>query len=68
MDVSYQLTIIPKCHEKTIYYKIVQKLIDISRRLCQYKDLEMIEGHRMVKRIEMLVLMPSKLLIWYLYL
>ncbi|HFI0264952.1 TPA: hypothetical protein ACGOU9_001381 [Streptococcus suis] len=53
---------------KTIYYKIVQKLIDISRRLCQYKDLEMIEWHRMVKRIETLVLMPSKLLIWYLYL
>ncbi|HFU4378210.1 TPA: IS200/IS605 family transposase, partial [Streptococcus suis] len=46
---------------KSIYYKIRQDLIAIFRHLCQYKGVEIIEGHMMADHVHMLVLIPPKL-------
>ncbi|WP_105248603.1 IS200/IS605 family transposase [Streptococcus suis] len=51
----------PKYRRKSIYYKISQDLIDIFRHLCQYKGVEIIEGHMMPDHVHMLVLIPPKL-------
>ncbi|MBM7318165.1 transposase, partial [Streptococcus suis] len=42
---KYHIVFTPKYRRKSIYYKIRQDLIDIFRHLCQYKGVEIIEGH-----------------------
>ena len=61
MDVLYHIVFIPKYRRKSIYYKIRQALIDIFRHLCQYKGVEIIEGHTMPDHVHMLFLIPPKL-------
>ncbi|HFI0105930.1 TPA: IS200/IS605 family transposase [Streptococcus suis] len=58
---KYHIVFTPKYRRKSIYYKIRQDLIDIFRHLCQYKGVEIIEGHMMRDRVHMLVLIPPKL-------
>ncbi|NQN49634.1 IS200/IS605 family transposase [Streptococcus suis] len=58
---KYHIVFIPKYRRKSIYYKIRQDLIDIFRHLCQYKGVEIIEGHMMPGHVHMLVLIPPKL-------
>ncbi|MGU8066832.1 IS200/IS605 family transposase [Streptococcus suis] len=60
---KYHIVFTPKYRRKSIYYKIRQDLIDIFRHLCQYKGVEIIEGHMMPDHVHMLVLIPPKLLI-----
>ena len=60
MDVLYHIVFIPKYRRKSIYYKIRQALIDIFLNLCQYKGVEIIEGHMMPDHVHMLVLIPPK--------
>ncbi len=64
MDIKQILTDEHKQNKrKTVcfYYKIRQDLIDIFRYLCQYKGVEIIEGHMMPDHVHMLVLIPPKL-------
>ncbi|CYV03404.1 IS200/IS605 family transposase [Streptococcus suis] len=58
---KYHIVFTPKYRRKSIYYKIRQDLIDIFRHLCQYKGVEIIEGHMMPDYVHMLVLIPPKL-------
>ncbi len=58
---KYHIVFTPKYRRKSIYYKIRQDLIDIFRHLCQYKGVEIIEGHMMPDHVHMLVLIPPKL-------
>ncbi|WP_238600086.1 IS200/IS605 family transposase, partial [Streptococcus suis] len=53
---KYHIVFTPKYRRKSIYYKIRQDLIDIFRHLCQYKGVEIIEGHMMPDHVHMLVL------------
>lgn len=57
---KYHIVFTPKYRRKSIYYKIRQDLIDIFRHLCQYKGVEIIEGHMMPDHVHMLVLIPPK--------
>ncbi|GAA0060460.1 IS200/IS605 family transposase [Streptococcus canis] len=63
MDVLYHIVFTPKYRRKSIYYKIRQDLIEIFHHLCQYKGVEIIEGHLMSDHIDLLVLIPPKLAI-----
>ena len=56
---KYHIVFTPKYRRKSIYYTIRQDLIGIFRHLCQYKGVEIIEGHH----VHMLVLIPPKLAI-----
>lgn len=58
---KYHIIFTPKYRRKTIYYKIRRNLIEIFRHLCQYKGVEIIEGHMMTEHVHMLVLIPPKL-------
>ena len=58
---KYHIIFTPKYRRKTIYYKIRRDLIEIFRHLCQYKGVEIIEGHMMPDHVQMLVLIPPKL-------
>lgn len=58
---KYHIIFTPKYRRKTIYYKIRRDLIEIFRHLCQYKGVEIIEGHMMPDYVHMLVLIPPKL-------
>ena len=60
---KYHIVFTPKYRRKSIYYKIRQDLIEIFRQLCQYKGVEIIEGHMMADHVHMLVLIPPKLAI-----
>lgn len=50
---KYHIIFTPKYRRKTIYYKIRRDLIEIFRHLCQYKGVEIIEGHMMPDRSKM---------------
>ncbi|HEP1534220.1 IS200/IS605 family transposase [Streptococcus pyogenes] len=58
---KYHIVFTPKYGRKSIYYKIRQDLVSIFRHLCQYKGMEIIEGHMMPDHVHMLVLIPPKL-------
>ncbi len=58
---KYHIVFTPKYRRKSIYYKIRQDLIDIFRHLCQYKGVEIIEGHMMPDHVHMLVSIPPRL-------
>ena len=58
---KYHIIFTPKYRRKTIYYKIRRNLIEIFRHLCQYKGVEISEGHMMPEHVHMLVLIPPKL-------
>ena len=58
---KYHIIFTPKYRRKTIYYKIRRDLIEIFRHLCQYKGVEIIEGHMMRDYVHMLFLIPPKL-------
>ena len=60
---KYHIVFTPKYRRKAIYYKVRSDLIDIIRHLCQYKGVEIIEGHMMPDHVHMLVLIPPKLAI-----
>ncbi|MGT2812102.1 IS200/IS605 family transposase [Streptococcus minor] len=60
---KYHIVFTPKDRRKSLYYKIRQDLIEIFRHICQYKGVEIIEGHMMPDHVHILVLVPLKLAI-----
>lgn len=58
---KYPIIFTPKYRRKIIHYKIRRDLIEIFRHLCQYKGVEIIEGHMIPDHVHMLVLIPPKL-------
>ena len=52
---------IPKFRRKAIYGKLRRDIGIILRRLCEYKEVEIIEAHACIYHIHMLVRIPSKL-------
>ena len=42
------------------YGQYREEMDKIIRQLCNYKEMEIIEGHMMIEHVHMLVLMPSK--------
>ena len=60
-NCKYHIVFIPKYRRKEIYGKIKADIGAILRRLCEMKDVEIIEAHAMGDHIHMLVKIPPKL-------
>ena len=50
----------PKYRRKVIYNQISKDIGEILRKLCEYKGVEIIEGHLMPDHVHMLVAIPPK--------
>ena len=57
---KYHIVFTPKYRRKAIYGQYKKSIGQILRQLCNYKGVEIIEGHLMIDRIHMLVSIPPK--------
>ncbi|CDO02752.1 Transposase [Oceanobacillus picturae] len=64
-NCKYHLVFIPKYRRKLIYGKLRRDIGAILRRLCEMKDVEIIEAHAMPDHIHMLVKIPPKMSVSY---
>ena len=60
-NCKYHIVLVPKYRRKVIYGKLRKDIGKILRMLCDYKHVEIIEGHAMPDHIHMLVSIPPKL-------
>ena len=60
-NCKYHIVFIPKYRRKEIYGKIKADIGKILRKLCEYKEVEIIEAHAMKDHIHMLMAIPPKL-------
>jgi len=58
---KYHIVFTPKYRRKEIYNQVRKDLIEIFKRLCKYKGVEIIEGHMMPDHVHMLVAIPPKM-------
>lgn len=52
---KYHVVFVPKYRRKIIYAQYRQSLQDIIRLLCQYKGVEILEGHMMIDHVHLLL-------------
>ena len=57
---KYHIVFTPKYRRKAIYGQYKESIGQILRQLCNYKGVEIIEGHFMPDHIHMLVSIPPK--------
>ena len=57
---KYHIVFTPKYRRKAIYGQYKESIGQILRQLCNYKGVEIIEGHLMPDHIHMLVSIPPK--------
>ena len=60
-NCKYHIVFIPKYRRKEIYGKIKADIGKILRKICEYKEVEIIEAHAMKDHIHMLITIPPKL-------
>ena len=60
---KYNIVFTPKYRRKIIYNQYREDLIEIFKRLCSYKGVEIIEGHMMPDHAHMLLSIPPKIAI-----
>lgn len=60
-NCKYHLVFTPKYQRRVIYGQLRADIGHILRRLCELKDVEIIEAHTMPDHIHMLVKIPSKI-------
>jgi putative transposase len=58
---KYHIVFTPKYRRKAIFNQYKESIRDILKQLCNYKGVEIIEGHLMVDHIHMLVSIPPKI-------
>ena len=58
---KYHIVFCPKYRRKAIYNQCRKDLGEILRNLCQWKGVEIIEGHLMPDHVHMLVSIPPKI-------
>lgn len=58
---KYHIVFTPKYRRKIIYNQYKESIRDILKQLCNYKGVEIIEGHIMPDHVHMLVSIPPKL-------
>ena len=58
---KYHIVFTPKYRRKIIYNQYREDLIEIFKRLCSYKGVEILEGHMMPDHVHMLVSIPPKI-------
>ena len=57
---KYHIVFTPKYRRKAIYGQIRSDIGEILRRLCEYKGVEIVEGHLMPDHVHMLLAIPPK--------
>ncbi|WP_445451441.1 IS200/IS605 family transposase [Enterococcus faecalis] len=60
-NCKYHIVFTPKYRRKVIYGKLRVSIGQILRKLCEMKEVEIIEAHAMPDHIHMLVRIPPKL-------
>jgi len=58
---KYHIVFTPKYRRKIIFNQYRESIGQILRQLCNYKGVEIIEGHLMIDHVHMLVSIPPKL-------
>ena len=58
---KYHIVLTPKYRRKVIYNQLRNDIREIIIRLCQYRGVEILEGHLMSDHVQMLVMIPTKL-------
>ena len=58
---KHRIVFTPKYRRKVIYNQVRKDIGEILRKLCEYKGVEMIEGHLMPDHVHMLVAIPPKI-------
>jgi putative transposase len=59
-ECKYHIVWVPKKRRKIIYGKLRDAVGEILRRLCEYKQVELIEGKACIDHIHMCVAIPPK--------
>ena len=57
---KYHIVFTPKYRRKVIYGQYREEIGQILQQLCNYKGIEIIEGHMMPDHVHMLVMIPPK--------
>lgn len=57
---KYHIVFTPKYRRKVIYNQIRSEIGEILRKLCEYKGIEIIEGHLMPDHVHVLLAIPPK--------
>ena len=60
-DCTYHIIIIPKYRRKVMYQELRQEIGEILRKLCEYKDVEVVSGSIGSDHIHMCLKIPPKL-------
>ena len=58
---KYHIVFTPKYRRKIIYAQYRESLIEIFKRLCAFKGVEIIEGHMMLDHVHLLVSIPPRI-------
>ena len=58
---KYHIVFTPKYRRKVIYNQVRKDIGEILRKPCEYKGVEIIEGHLMPDHVHMLVAIPPKI-------
>ena len=58
---KYHVVFVQKNRRKLIYAQYRQSLQDIIRLLCQYKGVDILEGHMMIGHVHLLLSIPPKM-------
>ena len=56
----YHIVFTPKYRRKAIYAQLRADIRDILKRLCNYKGVEIIEGHMMIDHVHLLLEIPPE--------
>ena len=66
-NCQYHIVFIPKYRRKAIYGKLRRDIGVILRRLCEYKDVEIVEANACIDHVHMLVKIPPKISVITIY-
>lgn len=58
---EHHIVLVPNYRRKAMYSQVRKDVGQILRRLCEYKGVEIIEGHLMPDHVHMLVAIPPKI-------
>ena len=59
-ECKYHVVWVPKKRRRVIYGKLRQEIVRILKRLCEYKEIEIIEGKACLDHIHLCLSIPPK--------
>ncbi|MBQ2867855.1 MAG: IS200/IS605 family transposase [Firmicutes bacterium] len=58
---KYHIIYTPKYRRKIVYNQYRESLVEITKQLCKYKGVEILEGHMMPDHVHLVVNIPPKI-------